>query len=1015
MALFQKSVLQKHLANQDQHLINQKYELFSSYFSNSTIQANILASKEEEFQEGFLRELFVKIFDYTINPEPDFNLKTEVKNQKDKKKADGAIINGEKVLAVIELKSSTTTDLNKIEIQAFNYKNNQKDCRYIITSNFQKIRFYIDNAIEFLEWDLFKLNSEQFSLLFLCFYKGNILNNLPATIKSESITEEENITKKLYKEYSTFRKELFNNIVEKNTQFDKLLLFKKTQKLLDRFLFLLFAEDRNLVPPNSVRVILDQWTELKEAYDEYQPLYERFKKYFGYLNDGFISKQHEIFAYNGGLFAKDEILDTIEINDSVLYNATLSLSRYDYNSEIDVNILGHIFEHSLTEIEELEQAIITGDDSFKDSKRKKDGVFYTPKYITKFIVENTIGRLCEIKKQEFGVVEEEYVRGRRNIKTQKPLLKKLNEYKEWLLNITILDPACGSGAFLNQALDYLINEHSNIAYLESVLTKRTFADESVKLIEYNVEAHILENNLFGVDINEESIEIAKLSLWLRTAKKGRKLTSLNNNIKCGNSLIDDPKIDNFKAFNWSQEFSNIFKKGGFDVVIGNPPYGALLSDRNSYLTKYGFTSKSDSYQLFCVLSSALIKQDGVCGLIIPNSWMNRKGGSEFRQLLFNYKFYLVIDFVNQVFEDANIDTCIIVYSKADSKDRNYLVKSKKVFQPATIFDNLDYNEVNFRDWFKYDKFNCEFNAETFRLFDKIFSGSTDLGALTVITGGYKPYQVGYGKSIYGDFPQTKMDVENWVYHSDKKIDESYFPDIKGANIHSYYIKPNSQWVKWGSWLMSPKKIEDFLGPKIVVREVAGKRLNACFDSEGYFTNDTTHMIRGEDDGFLKSILAIINSTFMGWFFRKFYGESNDLFPKIKVNELKELPIKDGFLAVKDKLSTKVDLIQGLNVDFNKQRDSFLKFLVSKYNISKFSTKIENWFDLSFVDFIAEIKKQKIKLSLQEESEWFTFFEQEKQKALTIKIEIDKTDKEIDQLVYQLYGLSDEEIKIVEKI
>src|SRR5690606_8444402 len=166
------------------------------------------------------------------------------------------------------------------------------------------------------------------------------------------------------------------------------------------------------------------------------------------------------------------------------------------------------------------------------SKRKKDGVFYTPKYITKYIVDNTVGKLCEEKKAELGIVDEEYAKGRRNRK--KDIIKRLDEnlqgYRNWLLHITICDPACGSGAFLNQALEFLMEEHRYIDELESQLLGHDFEFPGV-------ENHILEKNIFGVDINEESVEIAKLSLWLRTAQRGRKLTLLNNNIKCGNSLI----------------------------------------------------------------------------------------------------------------------------------------------------------------------------------------------------------------------------------------------------------------------------------------------------------------------------------------------------------------------------------------------------------------------------------------------------------------------------------------------
>jgi len=168
MSIFQKSIVKKHLSSENQEVIKAKWNLFTSYFHNTTIQENIRNSKEEQFQEGFLRELFVKVLGYTLNPEPKFNLTTEYKNVKDSKKADGAIIINNHVKAVIELKGTDTTDLSKVENQAFNYKNNQPECVYVITSNFEKLRFYIDNAIEHLEFNLFNLTEDEFQLLYVC-------------------------------------------------------------------------------------------------------------------------------------------------------------------------------------------------------------------------------------------------------------------------------------------------------------------------------------------------------------------------------------------------------------------------------------------------------------------------------------------------------------------------------------------------------------------------------------------------------------------------------------------------------------------------------------------------------------------------------------------------------------------------------------------------------------------------------------------------------------------------------
>jgi len=561
MSFFQTAVLNKYLKTLDKQIIDSAYARFAAHFHNPIVQENIRNSKEEQYQGEFLIDLFVNVLGYTKNPAPGFNITTEYKNVKDSKKADGAIIlpamehapSPPLVIAVIELKGTNTTDLSKIEDQAFGYKNNQPECVYVVISNFEKLRFYIDNAIEYIEFNLFTLTAGEFELLYLCLGYPCIEKGLPKKIKEESLSQEDQITKQLYNDYSLFKRELHQNLVALNPQFDALTLFKKSQKLLDRFLFLFFAEDRILLPPNSVRLILNDWRELQER-DAGIPLYDRFKKYFGYLNTGFKGKRYDVFAYNGGLFKPDEILDTVEIDDELLYRHTLKLSDYDFASEVDVNILGHIFENSLNELEEIKAQLDGQVIDKSKTKRKKDGVFYTPKYITKYIVDNTIGKLCTEKKTELEFNEEDYITDRKRPKKSTLVLaEKLTEYRNWLLQLTICDPACGSGAFLNQALNFLIAEHRYIDELQAKL----FGDA---IVLSDIENSILENNLFGVDINEESVEIAKLSLWLRTAQPNRKLNDLNNNIKCGNSLIDDPAFAGDKAFNWQKEFPQVFKK-----------------------------------------------------------------------------------------------------------------------------------------------------------------------------------------------------------------------------------------------------------------------------------------------------------------------------------------------------------------------------------------------------------------------------------------------------------------------
>ena len=456
--LFQKTVLKKYLATLPQEQTQEAWSRYSQYFLNADIQQNILQSKEEQFQEGFLRELFVKVLGYTLNPSPDFNLITEQKNETNSKKADGAILLDDKVIGVIELKDHKTPDLAKVEPQAFNYKSQHPAARLVIISNFEKLRLYIDNAVEHREWNLFTLSEQDFRELYLCLAWEQVKLGTAIRIKEESVSNEDQITKALYKDYSAFKRVLFADIVRNNPGYDQLLLFKKTQKLLDRLLFIFFAEDCGLLPPNSMMQIIEQWEKLAEL-DAYVPFYDRVKKYFGYMNTGFQGKKYDIFAYNGGLFKPDEVLDIIIISDEPLVEHTKRLSAYDFESEVDVNILGHIFENSLSEIEEVTQQINNGETPTV-SKRKQDGVFYTPQYITKYIVENTVGRLCTEKKLELGIDEAEYFADKnRQKQTKVRLLDKLTQYRDWLKQITILDPACGSGAFLNAALRFLIDEH----------------------------------------------------------------------------------------------------------------------------------------------------------------------------------------------------------------------------------------------------------------------------------------------------------------------------------------------------------------------------------------------------------------------------------------------------------------------------------------------------------------------------------------------------------------------------
>ncbi len=1193
---FQNSVLNKHIKSQDEKAIIKAYEEFTAYYHDATRQQNIRESKEEQFQEGFLRELFVKILGYTLNPEPDYNLTTELKNEKGAKKADGAILKDGKALGVIELKGTDTKDLDKINEQAFNYKNNHSACVYVITSNFEKLRFFIHNAVEHIEFNLFTLTAEEFKVLWLCLHSDNLLSGIPLKIKEESLLAEENITKQLYKDYSAFRNDLWQNMAKNHPKDDQLMLFKKTQKLLDRFLFIFFAEDSGLLPPNSITRVVNRWEILKKE-DAYKPLYAIFRQYFGYIDKGRKGQKtvDDIFAYNGGLFQPDVVLDNIQLDDEIVHAHVMKLTNYDFQSEVDVNILGHIFENSLNEIENITAELEGQEVDKSKTKRKKDGVFYTPKYITKYIVDNTLGKLCEEKKTELAIIDEEYAKGRRNRKkdTIKSLDQNLQAYRNWLLNITICDPACGSGAFLNQALEFLIEEHAFIDELESQLLGHDFEFPGV-------ENHILEKNIFGVDINEESVDIAKLSLWLRTAQRGRKLTTLNNNIKCGNSLIDDPKVAGDKAFKWQKEFPTVFEekdkkafhittathdsrtsqrmidykvrelrdngtrpkaepiwlekedellitqtvaeiikedelnvmaynicgdhlhlllvceeeevarivgkikgktsriynsikginplvqdgeeksvplwtqkygckeitteeqlwntveyirnnrekhklpplsanstkktaainldnlfyssyehafrteyKGGFDVVIGNPPYGATLTEeqisffRRTYSTVVGH---SEVYYLFTEKTILqLSKKAGIIGFIIPNAWLSNKYASALRKLIINStKIKVLINFNRKIiFEDANVETSIFILTNQQSTETQITLVGQDLID---LYSYKQYEWRNNQGYLlsfapnkKVDDIVKKLNKSEFKLSDKLD-----------ISNGIKPYQVGYGINKEG-VPLTVNDVKEKIYHSKKQLDSTYKKEIKGKGVHRYSFKWETSYIKWGNWLMSPKSQHYFEQPKILIRQIISDYFFAVLDKEKYYADQSLYMctnFEGNNE-ILEFYLALLNSKLYGFYFRKFYSEEDDLFPKIKVNELKNLPVKNTNIEVQQQISNCATKIANSLKEFSTQNEQFSDLLKSKFEIKKLTTKLQNWHELEFKDFLKELKKAKVELSLSEEAEWMQYFNEQKGKAQALKEEIERVDGEIDRMVYNLYGLTEEEIKIVE--
>ena len=1003
MAFFQKTILKKYQAMLPKEQVSEAWQKYQVYFLNSKIQENILHSKEEQFQEGFLRELFVKILGYTLNPSPDYNLITEQKNETDAKKADGAIWLNGKVIGVIELKDHKTTDLKTVETQAFQYKSQNKDARYVIISNFEKLRLYIDNATEHREWNLFTLTETDFEELYCCLAWTQVQKGIAIQMKESSVSVEKDVTDALYRSYSLFKRELFedilmNNPVQTGTEKEwQLLLYKKTQKLLDRLLFIFFAEDGGLLPPNSMVQILNQWQQLKDL-DEDIPLYNRIKKYFGYLDKG--NPKNGIFAYNGGLFRVDEVLDSLIISDELLYKHTKILSEYDFKSDVDVNILGHIFEHSLSEIEEVTQRIMGVEVDSSKSKRKKDGVFYTPSYITKYIVENTVGKLCAEKKQTLDIKEEEYFSDRKRQKqTKLHLLEQLKAYREWLLQITILDPACGSGAFLNAALSFLMDEHRLIDEMEAKVVGST-------IVFQDIENSILENNLFGVDINEESVEIAQLALWLRTAKPQRKLSSLSENIKCGNSLISDPAIAGDKAFDWEKEFPQVFAKGGFDVVIGNPPYGADLSkEQKKYLeTRFDtFEYQVNTYVVFYERGLNLLKEYGILGYITPATFTTQYYYKKLRNFIQNYKMLNISRYMYEVFPDANIGDTISLIIRNDTNNKESLDLS--VHQ--SVNDRMD-TVVEYQMFINNDG-TYNFSNTNFQL-NKLYINTLPLDEIANVIVGIKAYQKGKGIP-----KQTDEVVKNKIYTSNYRVDDSFIQCVNGRDFYRYtFLMEPEMYLSYGLWLAEPRNSAPFFDDeKIILRQTADC-LIATLDTQKRINLNNVYNVGLLNNNYsLKYILAILNSKLMEYLYRNIVQENGRVFPEVKKAVLGKIPIKNIQLAEQQLFVKSVDDILVINEKLRSKRARFLRRLSENIEGIKITGALSTFDQLEFADFLKELKKQKITLKLIQQDEWEEYFNDYRSACHQLSEQIAETDKEIDLRVYKLYGLTYDEVLIVD--
>ena len=781
-----------------------------------------------------------------------------------------------------------------------------------------------------IEYINYKEYLSRFDFLYDTFAKENVLkgslDKYNADAKNKKGTESVDID--FLNSLDNLRTKLASSISKSNSLLERDLNFA-VQHIIDRIIFLRVAEDRGV----------ENYGALKEACgngDYYNNIVEIFKRADGRYNSGIFD------------FSKDKITQNIKVDNKVIKEIINDLyypiSPYEF-SVISVEIIGNAYEQFLGKtitIEGNHKAKI----ELKPEVRKAGGVYYTPEYIVDYIVENTVGE---------------------KIKGKKP---------EEIAKIKIVDPACGSGSFLLGAYKYLLNYHreyySKYGNKKFRGSREDAIDETGELTLW-IKKQILRNNIFGVDIDSNAVEVTKLSLLLKCMEgetpasimnnqslfNERALPSLEDNIKCGNSLIgsdfyrgsDSLNIDietqyKINCFDWEKEFKEIFNSGGFDIVIGNPPYVSIRTldfnkeYKNYFANKYNLAlGQYDLYSLFTELSYNILNQKGIYGFILPKRLATNENFQSLRNFYINK--FSIIEYVDagKPFLGASVEANIIISSKLKSND----------FVKIGLFDKSQYNHFQdmnkkFIDIMPFQIFPFLVKNANMELLNKIkFANYSNLGLHCDIIRGFEC-----------GFNNPKINKNKSKY----KI-------IRGENIHRYIIE-------WGNYYVHPdfkkeakifKREEIFTKTPKLLTKFVSNNIEFALDEVGYCNTNVVYNVHIKDNTNIQYLLGLLNSKVVNFWFKNIYVNDDTLFPHIQKNQLASIPIpkldlsKKSDKEIHDKLVNLVD------------------------NIMTINKKLNNEINLDTINIL-------------------------KRQVLAI-------DEEIDRAVYSLYGLSEDEISIVE--
>lgn len=953
---------------------------------------------EEATKTAFIQPLLKDVLGWDVNDHNEVSPEETISSGR----VDYGLKIDAKLKVFVEAKPARADLIKHVE-QAIRYGYNRKGVPFVLLTDFEEVRLFdvtlkpnLRNPLSGQKISLrYDQYLERFDELWLLSKESVLNGELDKLLFKKSEKERLPVDKAILADLKEWRESLAKDIYKNNPNLfrsadrekDAHYLKEITQKILDRIIFMRSCEDRGLIHRSHLKDLFEARTETVGT-GTMVFLKEEFKSYN--------------INFDSDLFRPQEWEEHLAIDFTVMQEIILDTYNPYQFDVIPVEVLGNIYEEYLGYTIRLTDQQVRYE--LKPEVRKAGGVYYTPEYIVDYIVKNTIGKL----------------------------LGELPPHK--IKKLRILDPACGSGSFLIRAYEEMLNYYrrQKKALHKEHHGQRTLGlkeEETLPRLNIHEKKDILLKHIFGVDIDEQAVEVTKLSLMLKmldgergTVTAQAVLPMLDKNIQCGNSLVSGDTLelkkyfgdnwDKVNAFNWEERFSPIMKQGGFDVVIGNPPYFNIdkVWGKNAPVASFMkaaypeiWADKTDI--LFYFLAKSITLSKHLVGFIVSRAFLEAYKAQKLREFIrSSVKVLSIIDFDGFHVFEAGISTAIPILeieSNTNKRDKNKIAvmrlktPSISVDQVSRLLKNKD-ETSEFFEVFKYDQKgigNDSWNfvtSENKGLNDKIDSNYPKISEICNVGQGMQTGRNDiFGNLFPTDVKRFKLE-SNWLRKRATNSDIKrylitdrleyliYIEDILSVkelpkNISAYlknheaelkkraaFQRGNCEWWKY-TW---PLHKEWYSKVKILCPYLAGENRFALDSSKEFISlTDTTVIFPKESlKENIKYVLALLNSKILTYRFRSIGKLKSGGIYEYFWNSVSKLPIRMiNFANLKekamhDKIVGLVDIMQDLN---------------NKIQSAKGSAKDQ------------------------------------------LQRQIDKTDREIDDLVYKLYGITEAERKTIE--